>query len=52
MQKKKPKTEICPVCKAKNSMFLYMGGHLGILYKCKKCGYVGPIIIEKHENNK
>lgn len=43
------KIEMCPVCKG-TDIFLYMGGQLGILYKCKNCGYVGPIILEKDVN--
>ena len=35
----------CPQCKSTN-VTLYMGGHFG-KYLCKKCGYVGPLIIEE-----
>jgi len=38
----------CPKCKSEE-VTLYMGAHFG-KYMCKKCGYVGVLIIE--ENNK
>mgnify|MGYP004343523351 CR=1 FL=1 len=44
--------KICPICKS-NKIMLYMGGHFG-KYECKKCNYVGNLILEKDEekNNK
>jgi len=42
----KIKIEICPVCQS-DDIQLHMGGTLGMLYKCGKCNYVGPIILEK-----
>lgn len=36
----------CPSCDS-SDIFLYLGGDLGILYKCKKCGYLGPVALEK-----
>jgi len=39
------KIKICPSCKSFDITF-YMGGKFG-KYICKKCGYVGPLIIEK-----
>ena len=41
--------KICPVCKSKN-VTLYMGGPFG-KYQCKKCNYIGNLILDK-ENNK
>lgn len=38
----------CPVCKSEN-VTLYMGAQFG-KYICKKCGYIGPFVIE--EDNK
>ena len=38
-------TRRCPVCKSKN-VTLYMGGQMG-KWKCKKCGYVGALIVEE-----
>ncbi len=40
--------KLCPSCRSKN-ITLYMGGQFG-KYKCKDCGYVGPLIIEKKES--
>ncbi len=42
---KRLKVKICPICKS-NNITLYMGGQMGN-YKCKNCGYVGFIILEK-----
>lgn len=36
----------CPVCGAEG-MTLWLGGYLGTLYHCPKCGYVGPVVIER-----
>ncbi len=38
----------CPVCDS-NDIFLVAGGYLGKLYRCKKCGYEGPLVVERHE---
>ncbi|MCD4666346.1 hypothetical protein K8R47_00885 [archaeon] len=35
----------CPVCRS-SDIILYMGGQMG-QYECKKCGYVGALIIEE-----
>ena len=44
----------CPVC-GSTQITLYMGGTTGYRYQCKKCGYVGALIIEedldKNDNN-
>ena len=45
-EKKTIKVKICPQCKSYN-IILWMGGELGVQYKCKDCGYIGPLIIEK-----
>ncbi|OGM01335.1 hypothetical protein A3K72_03115 [Candidatus Woesearchaeota archaeon RBG_13_36_6] len=46
--KKSVKTkEICPSCKSKD-ITLFMGGIFG-KYKCKKCGYIGPLVVEEEE---
>ncbi len=34
----------CPIYKSSN-VTLYMGGQFGN-YECKKCGYVGSLVIE------
>lgn len=28
-------------------MILWLGGYTGTMYRCTKCGYVGPIVIER-----
>ncbi len=38
------KKKICPMCKSDN-LTLDIGGQTG-KYRCKKCGYLGPIVIE------
>ncbi|MFH1210669.1 MAG: hypothetical protein V1645_02020 [archaeon] len=35
----------CPVCKSEE-ITTYMGGQFG-KYICKKCGYIGPLVIEE-----
>jgi transposase-like protein len=35
----------CPVCKS-TDVTLDTGGHTG-KWKCKKCGYFGPLVIEE-----
>lgn len=46
MENKKIKVKFCPICDSSN-VILWMGGTLGVQYKCKKCGYLGPLIVEK-----
>ncbi|MBN2331374.1 MAG: hypothetical protein JXC85_06165 [Candidatus Aenigmarchaeota archaeon] len=36
----------CPKCKS-GSISLWMGGKLGMIYFCKRCGYRGPIVVEE-----
>lgn len=40
----------CPKCKSAN-ITLYMGGQFG-KYQCKKCGYVGSLVLEEYEDKK
>jgi len=35
----------CPRCGSED-IFLFIGGQTG-QYKCKNCGYIGPLIIEE-----
>lgn len=35
----------CPVCKSKN-VILDTGGQTG-KWRCKKCGYIGVLIVEE-----
>ncbi len=37
---------ICPVCNSSNVTY-YLGGELGYQYRCKDCGYVGALVLEK-----
>ncbi|MBS3164719.1 hypothetical protein J4439_04790 [Candidatus Woesearchaeota archaeon] len=34
----------CPVCRSEE-VTLHMGGQLGT-WRCKRCSYVGPIVLE------
>jgi len=34
----------CPICKSEDLNYMPW---LGQIYKCRKCGYVGPLIITK-----
>ncbi len=43
------KIKRCPRCKSTN-VTLYMGGQFG-KYQCKKCGYVGPFVVEEIKNH-
>ena len=36
----------CPAC-GSDDITLWMGAKLGMIYKCKKCGYTGPVVIEE-----
>jgi uncharacterized metal-binding protein (TIGR02443 family) len=40
--------KICPKCKSLD-IFLWLGGNAGIIYECKNCGYRGPVVLEKEE---
>jgi len=45
MAKKKIKVRVCPKCESSN-IIQWLGGKTG-QYKCKNCGYIGALIIEK-----
>lgn len=47
---KKINIKYCPRCKTA-SLDFYAGSITGI-YHCKKCGYMGPIVIEKFSKRK
>lgn len=36
----------CPVCGAEG-MSLWLGGYAGTLYRCPRCDYIGPVVIER-----
>jgi predicted RNA-binding Zn-ribbon protein involved in translation (DUF1610 family) len=40
--------EVCPVC-GSSELYLEAGGYTGKIYHCKKCDYVGALIIEADE---
>ncbi|HPT37261.1 MAG TPA: hypothetical protein PLZ44_03115 [Methanothrix sp.] len=40
--------EVCPVC-GSSELYLEAGGYTGKLYHCKKCDYVGALIVEADE---
>jgi predicted RNA-binding Zn-ribbon protein involved in translation (DUF1610 family) len=37
---------LCPACGSDN-ITLWMGSKLGMIYKCCRCGYIGPVVIEE-----
>jgi hypothetical protein len=39
----------CPVCQSEE-ITTYMGGQFG-KYICKKCGYIGPLVIETNKQS-
>ena len=39
----------CPKCGSVN-LVLHVGGQIG-MYRCKDCGYIGPLIIEEYDNS-
>ena len=39
-------TKVCPSCGSED-IYLWMGAKAGMIYKCKKCGYTGPFVIEE-----
>lgn len=42
--------KFCVKCRSRN-VDLYMGFQFG-KYKCKDCGYIGPLVLEKEEKEK
>ena len=40
------KLKTCPQCGSAD-INLYMGGNLGMQYKCRTCGYIGALIVER-----
>ena len=38
--------KFCPVCGAEG-MTTYLGGYIGTLYRCPRCNYIGPVVIER-----
>ena len=40
------KVLFCPECNS-TDMYYEMGGITGIIYHCKRCDYIGPLVIEE-----
>jgi hypothetical protein len=40
--------EVCPVC-GSSDLYLEAGGYTGKLYRCKRCDYMGALIVEADE---
>jgi hypothetical protein len=40
------KVLFCPECNS-TDMYYEMGGITGIIYHCKRCNYMGPLVIEE-----
>jgi DNA-directed RNA polymerase subunit M/transcription elongation factor TFIIS len=40
------KVLFCPECNS-TDMYYEMGGITGIIYHCKRCNYIGPLVIEE-----
>ncbi|MDO8647531.1 MAG: hypothetical protein Q7R70_03890 [Candidatus Diapherotrites archaeon] len=38
--------KFCPNCSS-TDLELYQGGIMGRMFKCKKCGYIGPVMEKK-----
>ena len=38
--------KFCAVCGAEG-MTTYLGGYIGTLYRCPRCNYIGPVVIER-----
>lgn len=39
----------CPVCNS-HEIYRVVGGYTGNLYKCKRCGYQGALVIEHDDD--
>ena len=40
--------KVCPICGG-SDLFYEAGGYAGMIYHCKNCDYVGPLIVEANE---
>ena len=38
----------CPSCKSEE-IFVETGGFTGMIYRCKRCGYRGALVVEVDE---
>ncbi|MCQ8893749.1 MAG: hypothetical protein NQU46_03855 [Methanolinea sp.] len=41
----------CPVCKSRE-VYPVAGGYIGQVYRCKRCGYVGSLVVDCGEDDK
>ena len=39
----------CPSCRSRE-VFVESGGCTGMIYRCKHCGYRGPLVVEVDED--
>jgi transposase-like protein len=40
----------CPVCRS-TEIYRLVGGYIGEIYRCKRCGYSGSLVIEEDEEH-
>ncbi|MDD4162254.1 MAG: hypothetical protein PHW87_07215 [Methanothrix sp.] len=40
--------EVCPVC-GSSDLYYEVGGYTGKIYRCKRCDYMGALIVEADE---
>ncbi len=45
MDKKDRMIEVCPVC-GSSEIYYEAGGYTGKLYHCKRCNYIGALVVE------
>lgn len=45
MERKEHLIEVCPVC-GSSDIYYEAGGYAGKLYHCKRCGYIGALVVE------
>ena len=43
------KIKACPMCGSRN-VYVVDGGLMGMIYRCKECGYEGSFIVEIDED--
>jgi transposase-like protein len=40
----------CPAC-GSTEVFVESGGYTGMIYRCKRCGYRGSLVVEVDEES-
>lgn len=48
MTKKANTKTVCPVC-GSTELYMEAGGYVGNIYHCKKCDYMGALVVEADE---